>query len=131
MIFVDSLHFKFFLIKETFNICRYKIITFYCNFYSYLILVKKGACLGPKLVQHITMHRYNFQIKVVQSQDWLFTMKFSQDLGSMGWVFGPAHGAWVWSLVMVRIVIKLKYCNTPQMHTDTIQYKYWFLDHVQ
>ncbi len=29
----------------------------------------------------------------------------------MGWVFGPAQGSWVWSLVVVRI-IKLKYCNT-------------------
>ena len=36
-------------------------------------------------------------------------------LGSrfMGWVFGPAQGARVWSFVVVRMAIELKYRSTP------------------
>ncbi len=36
----------------------------------------------------------------------------------MGWFFDPAQGAWVWSFVVTRLAIKLKYRNTPQIHAD-------------
>ena len=39
-------------------------------------------------------------------------------LGSMNGM-GLAQGAWVWSLVVVRMAIVLKYCKTPEKHNIT------------
>ncbi len=36
----------------------------------------------------------------------------------MGWVFGQAEGVKVWSLVVVRMAIELKYRNTLRIYTD-------------
>ncbi len=40
----------------------------------------------------------------------------------MGWIFGTAQGAWVWSLFEVGMAIMVKFCKRAQIHADRIQY---------
>ena len=69
----------------------------------------RGECLDPKQVQLITMHSYDFQTKVVQTKGWLSAIEYC----SVAKIYGPAQGIWVWSIVVVRMAIELKYRITP------------------
>ena len=79
----------------------------------------------PKQAQLITIHSQDLQTKVVQSKGWLSVGVW---LGSM--IYGK--GLWtsarcvVQSLVAVRMVIELRYRNTPQIHITNIpQTMFW------
>ena len=65
---------------------------------------------------HITMQGQDFQTKVVQSKgsyvEWQRSIVYRMGL----WTSARCV---IWSPVVVRMAIKLKYRNTPKKHTDT------------
>ncbi len=74
-----------------------------------------GECLSPKQAQLVTMHSYDLQTKVIQSKGWLSAIVSC----SMAKINDLCHGSLdqrkVRGLVpcVVKMAIKLKYCNTP------------------
>ncbi len=83
----------------------------YCYFVRSAILIER---LGLMLKTGATYKSLPWRLLGISDKSrtinmLVVAMQYGQDLRYLGWVTGPAQGAWVWSFVVARIAIKLKY----------------------
>ncbi len=77
-----------------------KFHTYYCYVRCATLIVQVGGLPSLKRGKLITMHNQDSLARVANSKGLLSAMQYGQDLGSIGWVFGPLQGGFaplLWS----------------------------------